>query len=275
MSLLNYITWTVHPEIIPGLDFFISPRWYGMLFAVAFALGYYLLSNMLKRDGAPKEWADSALMYVMIATIIGARLGHVLFYDFEEYAANPAEILKIWNGGLASHGAAIGIIFSLWLFSRNVTKKPMIWILDRVVITVVLGGIFVRLGNLMNHEIIGTPTDLPWAFLFTRSYENNQVPVHPAQLYESISYAIIFAILWWYYRKTNAAEKSGFIFGMFLVLLWTARFLVEFVKQSQGGFESSLGNVLSTGQWLSIPFIIFGFILLFRSGMPTRNAAKA
>ncbi len=267
LSTLNLlaIEWTVDPDFftIPGIDRVV--RWYGVLFATAFFAGYYVLERVFKAEGHPKNWMDSILIYVMIATVVGARLGHVFFYDWDYYSQNPGEILAVWNGGLASHGAAIAILIALYLFSKRITKKPYIWILDRITLPVIIGGFFIRMGNLMNHEIIGTPTDVAWGFLFTKAYGiDPTIPRHPAQLYEAIGCLIIFGVLMWLYWKKDWGKYSGKLFGVFLTLLWTSRFLVEFVKTSQGGFESSLGNILSTGQWLSIPLIIVGVYLWFR-----------
>ncbi len=257
------INWTADPEFIeiPGLGRAI--RWYGILFATAFLSGYYILDKIFKNENVGKDWLDKVLVYVMVGTILGARFGHVFFYDWDYYSQNLGDILAIWKGGLASHGAAIGIIISLWLFSKRVTKKPILWITDRVVITVALGSFFIRIGNLMNHEIVGKPSELAWAFIFQCGPEPI-VPRHPAQLYEAICYLIIFGIIFFLYWKKSWGKFQGKIFGLFLILVFIARFFIEFVKNSQGGFESSFGNVLSTGQLLSIPFVLFGLYLLFR-----------
>lgn len=257
MSSLLSITWTVGPKILDLGP--IALRWYGLLFAVAFLAGYKLMERIFKREGIAQEQLDSLLMYMMIATIVGARLGHVFFYDWDYYSQNLMEIPKIWHGGLASHGAAIGIIAGMWLFSIKVSKRSVLWILDRVVITVAMSGIFIRTGNFFNHEITGTPTDLPWGVIFTLDPENSTTAVHPAQLYEAICYAIVFGVLMYQYFKLRKGELQGYLFGMFLILLFVARFAIEFVKSSQGGFESYFGNLLSTGQLLSIPFILAGF----------------
>lgn len=260
--LLNYINWNVDPWILEIGDF--QLRWYGLLFATGFMLGFYLLRRMFEHEGDPVEWVDKVLWYVVIGTILGARLGHVFFYDWDYYSQNLGEIIKIWRGGLASHGAAVGIIISVWLFSRNVSKRSVLWILDRVVITVALAGVLIRLGNLMNHEIVGQVTDVSWAFIF--KYGPDDQPRHPTQIYESFCYLISFATLMWMYWKANAGQYLGRLFGAFLVLIFGFRFVVEFVKASQGGFESSLGDALTTGQWLSIPFVLAGLFFIWRSG---------
>lgn len=254
MELLKII-WTVEPDIISSP---LTIRWYGLLFASAFLLGYYVLQHIFKKEGVPEEWLDKVLLYVMVGTVVGARLGHVFFYDWAYYSQNLMEIPQVWKGGLASHGAAIGIILALWLFSRKVTKKPILWILDRVVITVALGGFFIRLGNLMNHEIIGKPADVPWAFVFTRI---DNIPRHPSQLYEALCYLVIFGVLFFLWKKKEWGRVNGKLFGLFLVLLFSVRFMIEFVKENQSAFEQDLP--LNMGQILSIPFVLFGLGLLF------------
>jgi len=257
MSSLLSITWTVGPKIIDLGP--ITLRWYGLLFAAAFLAGYNLMGRIFKREGIAQEQLDSLLMYMMIATVVGARLGHVFFYDWGYYSQNLSEIPKVWHGGLASHGAAIGIIVGMWLFSMRVSKRSVLWILDRVVITVALSGIFIRTGNFFNHEITGVATNLPWGVIFTLDPDNPTTAVHPAQLYEAFCYAIVFGILMYQYFKLKKGELQGYLFGMFLIMLFVARFAIEFVKSSQGGFETYFGNLLSTGQLLSIPFILAGF----------------
>lgn len=254
--ILTYITWDVSPDI-----FHIGPRpirWYGLLFALGFLIGYYLVRKMFLREDAPEEWLDSCLIYTMLGTIIGARLGNVFFYDWAYYSANPIEILKIWNGGLASHGAAIAIPLALWMYSKRVTKKSVFWILDKVVIAVALAGCFIRLGNLMNSEIYGIPTEVSWAFIFARV---DAIPRHPVQIYESLCYLMSFGVLMYFYWKTDFYKKRGFLFGLFLVMIFGFRFVMEYFKNAQGGFENALG-VFSTGQWLSIPFVLLGIGLM-------------
>jgi prolipoprotein diacylglyceryl transferase len=209
---------------------------------------------------------DSLLVYVILATIIGARLGHVFFYDWDYYKNHLGDIIKVWEGGLASHGAAIAILIGLFIFSKKVSKKPYLWILDRIAAPIAIAGTFIRLGNLVNHEIIGDPTDLPWGFRFNLSGDEflingEHVFRHPTQLYEAIFYLLTFALLMYLYWKTNAKNKPGVLFGTFMIVLWTVRLLVEFVKvgQTARDFES----ILNTGQMLSIPFIIAGIGILY------------
>jgi len=257
-----YINWDASPIIV---DFgIISLRWYGLLFASGFLIGLYIVQRMFKEENVPEAWLDKAFIYVVLGAVIGARLGHVFFYDWDYYAEHLLEIPQIWKGGLASHGGAIGIILSLWLFSVRVSKKSILWILDKVVVPTALAGCFIRLGNLMNSEIIGKPTDVAWGFIFERVDGPNGPARHPVQLYESISYLLIFVVLYLTYWRTNKRFKPGYLFGMFLILIWGARFVLERFKASQGGLEEAFGNTLSTGQLLSIPFILIGLYFVFR-----------
>jgi prolipoprotein diacylglyceryl transferase len=260
--LLQYITWTASPEIVSLGP--ITLRWYGLLFASGFLIGLYMVRKMFLAEKAPEEWLDSAFIYIVSGAVLGARLGHVFFYDWAYYREHLSEIPKIWHGGLASHGGAIGIILALWIFSIRVSKKSILWILDKVVVPTALAGCFIRLGNLMNSEILGKPTDVSWAFRFVAADGPEALPKHPVQLYESIFYLISFIILYRVYWKTEMRHKPGFHFGLFMVLIWGIRFFMEYFKESQGGFESAFNNVLSTGQLLSIPFVMIGLYYVFR-----------
>lgn len=270
--ILNYITWNVDPEIfsIGGL----SIRWYGLMFAMAFLSGYLVFTRALKIKRLDAEMLDQLLIYVAVGTIVGARLGHCLFYEPSYYLSNPVEILKIWEGGLASHGAAIGIVLALWLYIRK-HKLSFLWLMDRIVIVVPLGGAFIRTGNLFNSEIYGRATDVPWAFLFVRDVVRDpntgavipNVPSHPTQIYEALSYLFIFVVLFLYFRKNHDKIRDGLIFGIFLILLFTARFFIEFIKRDQVSFES--GMLLNMGQWLSLPFILIGIgLIIYTKGHP-------
>ena len=263
--IFSAITWNVDPEI-----FSIGPvtiRWYGLMFASAFLSGYLVFTRYLSTERLTAELMDQLLIYIALGTVIGARLGHCFFYEPEYFLANPVEILKIWRGGLASHGAAIGILLALWLYIRRY-KLSFLWLIDRIVIVVALGGAFIRLGNLFNSEIYGGATDLPWGFVFVRDkvYDPNtgallpNVPSHPTQLYEAFSYLLIFALLFIFYRKNYTKVRDGLIFGVFMILLFTARFFIEFVKNDQVAFES--GMTLNMGQWLSLPFIAAGIAMI-------------
>jgi len=256
--LLAFIEWSVSPEIFHLGP--ISVRWYGFLFAMAFVAGYFIMTWVFNKEGRPRTDLEQLSVYMIFGTVIGARLGHCLFYNPEYYLSNPIEIFKVWEGGLASHGAAIGILTAIYLFSKKKKNYPMLWTLDRVVIVVALAGTFIRLGNLFNSEIIGRPTDVSWAFIFTAV---DNIPRHPAQLYESIAYLIIFLILLFLYYKGIEKNKSGLLFGIFLVLVFTFRFFVEFVKENQSGFEETM--VLNMGQILSIPFVLAGIVFITKS----------
>jgi prolipoprotein diacylglyceryl transferase len=256
--VLNYITWNVDPEI-----FSIGPlsvRYYGLFFALAFVLGYYIFTRIFKIEKISIEVLDRLTLYMIIGTVLGARLGHVFFYQPDYYLSHPLEILAIWQGGLASHGAAIGIIIALYLFARK-EKKPFIWILDRIVIAVALAGFFIRMGNLMNSEIYGIQTSLPWGFIFLQ--KNEVVPKHPTQIYEALAYLVIFFILFRIYFKTKGQFRPGLLFSLFLIMVFTARFLIEFIKQVQVPFEKGLP--INMGQILSLPFILLGIIILVRA----------
>jgi prolipoprotein diacylglyceryl transferase len=256
--LLAFIEWSVSPEIFHLGP--VSVRWYGFLFAMAFVAGYFIMTWVFKKESRPQPDLEQLSVYMIFGTVIGARLGHCLFYNPEYYLANPIEILKVWEGGLASHGAALGILSALYLFSKKKKNYPMLWTLDRIVIVVALAGTFIRLGNLFNSEIIGRPTEVSWAFIFTAV---DNIPRHPAQLYESIAYFIIFLILLFMYYKGIEKNKTGLLFGLFLVLVFTFRFFIEFLKENQSGFEA--GMTLNMGQILSIPFVFTGFIFIARS----------
>lgn len=259
MSILNYITWDVSPTIFSVGSF--EVRWYGLLFALAFVFGQRILTKIYVAEGRTEGDVDVITLYMIVGTVIGARLGHTLFYQPEYYLSNPIEILKIWEGGLASHGATIGILLALWLFSRK-QKFDYVWVLDRIVIVVALGGALIRLGNLMNSEIFGRPTDLPWGFIFMRQSEYSLVPRHPTQLYESFSVFLLFVLLYWLWKKYKSALPRGLLFGIFVTALFSFRFLVEFLKEAQVAKETTM--TLNIGQQLSIPLILIGLFILFR-----------
>ena len=308
MTTALSIVWNPSEGI--NLGFFVI-RYYSLMFVVAFGLGWYIMKKIFDRENEPIEKLDSLFIWTVFATLLGARLGHVFFYDWEYYRNHLMEILLPFRfspnfeftgfQGLASHGAAIAIIISMYFFSKKIMKRPLLWVLDRVVIPVASGAIFVRLGNFFNSEIVGKPTNSSQGIQFIRDYyspndamaktqipnptaayhaiANNpqfaellqQVPAkYPAQLYEALGYVFVFGILFFLYWKTNVREKLGFIFGTFLVLLWSVRFVVEFIKESQGGFESALG-LFSTGQWLSIPFVLIGIYFMVTAIKPVKS----
>lgn len=262
MQHLAYIIWDFDPRLFPSLfeSIGIEPRWYGVLFATGFLLGFNLMKKMLKHENYPEEWMDSLLIYVMVGTIIGARLGHVFFYDWAYYSQHPGEILMTWKGGLASHGAVVGNITAIWLWSKFKAKMPVLWSLDRVVITIALAGSLIRLGNFLNSEIIGEPADVLWAVIFTRI---DMVPRHPTQIYESIGYLLIFLFLHQSYWKKKKGQFKGWIFGWFLMLIFGFRFAIEFFKENQVAFED--GMSLNMGQWLSIPLVFIGAYFVWKS----------
>lgn len=256
--ILQHIVWDVNPEIFSLGP--LSIRYYGVFWALSFLFGYMIFDRIVKKESLPNDYLDKLTIYMAIGTIVGARLGHCLFYEPAYYLSNPLEMLKIWEGGLASHGAAIGIILALWLFSRK-TKRPIIYILDRIVITVALAGVLIRLGNLMNSEIYGIETALPWGFIF--KLRGEVVPKHPTQIYEALSYLIGFIVLVWVYKKGDAKPKPGLLFGLFLIFIFATRFVIEFIKEPQVGFEETM--MLNMGQWLSVPFIIAGVYFIVKA----------
>lgn len=259
IDFLNFIHWNVNPEIFQLGPF--SVRWYGLLFASGFLLGYYVGEKMLKSENVDQKWLDSLFFYLIIATIVGARLGHVLFYGWGYYSQNPSEIFMIWHGGLASHGGALGIIIAMFMHSKLVTKRSMLWTMDRIVVPIALVTFFIRMGNLMNSEIYGVETTLPWGFIFEINGET--VAKHPTQIYEALAYLVAFGIMMYLYWRTNSKNKPGLLLGVFFIVMFSARFFIEFIKENQEAFESDMA--LNMGQWLSIPFILFGVFLVVRA----------
>jgi prolipoprotein diacylglyceryl transferase len=260
-------------------------RWYSLLFLFGFIIGYYILSKIFKKEGLPIELLDRLTFYVVISTIIGARLGHCLFYEPNVYLRHPLRIILPFEGtlgkdfhftgyqGLASHGGAVGLLIGLYLFARKY-KRPYLWILDRMAIVTAQAAALIRLGNLFNSEIVGTPTSLPWGVKFVRLAPHGMpleqiTPLHPAQIYESISYLIIFIFLITLYYKKYPNTKQGLFIGLFFILVFTARFFIEFVKDKQVDFEA--GMLLNMGQLLSIPFIIAGIILVLRKSSVSKK----
>lgn len=253
------VTWDVNPALFHLGSF--EVRYYGVLWAVALGISAYIFHHIMIREGLSEKTFDSVFWFGVISTVLGSRLGHCLFYDPGYYLTHPVEILDIRQGGMASHGAAIGLLIGLWLFSRK-NKLPYIWSLDRISIVVAISGVAVRLGNLMNSEIYGTVTSLPWGFIFVRDGET--LPKHPTQIYEALCYLVLFVILlWMYYKKDLARRRPGMMFGFFLIILFGTRFLIEFIKNPQVDFEQNM--VLNMGQLLSIPFIVAGVVILWRA----------
>ena len=252
------IPWDVNPEIFRiGA---IAVRWYGLLFACSFLFGYIIMNKIFKNENLSEATLDRLTIYMAIGVIGGARIGHCLFYEPSYYLQHPLEIIMIWHGGLASHGAAIGILIAVWLFTRK-EKKDYFWALDRIAIVVALSGFFIRMGNLMNSEIYGIETTVPWGFVFFR---NNEVaPKHPTQIYEGLAYLAIFILLYRIYWSKKGEHIQGLLISLICILIFTARFFIEFVKEDQVVFEASMK--LNMGQWLSIPFVLLGLAGLFWS----------
>jgi prolipoprotein diacylglyceryl transferase len=268
MKLLE-ITWLVDPAIFTVFGREI--RWYGLAFVVGFAIGYKVVERMWKRERLNPAWLEPLLYYTLIGTALGARLGHCLFYAPAYYLSNPLEILKIYEGGLASHGGVLGIILAIWIYSRRVSHRSMIWTFDKLVVPTGLVAALIRLGNLMNHEIYGHPTGLPWGFRFVKNltaWRRGAEPVfsapsHPTQIYEAACYLLTFGLCMWLYFRKEAWRREGLIFGVFMICIFTARFFIEFLKEDQEAFEASMP--LNMGQWLSIPFVLAGIFFIWRA----------
>jgi len=254
---MQHIVWSLNPIAfsIGSIHIF----WYGIFFATAILSGLHFMKWVYRLEGKDEEILDSMFIYIVIGIVVGARLGHCLFYDPAFYLANPMKILAVWEGGLASHGGGLGVLIALYLYVKKY-KLNFLWLLDRVAIPTALFGFFVRMGNLMNSEIVGHKTELPWAIIFTKI---DGFPRHPTQLYESFSYLLIFFILTYLYKFKRDSFNDGFLFGLFLLLVFSARFIVEFVKEKQASYSTEF--FLSTGQLLSIPFLILGLGLILWS----------
>ena len=263
--MIQFINWDVNPEIFHVGSW--PVRWYGLLFAMGFLIGVQIMTYIFRVEKKPKADLDPLLMTMVISTIVGARLGHFLFYEPAMFLHNPLKIITPPFAGLASHGGVIGIMIGLWLYSQRasskITGQTFLWLIDRLCIPATLVGAFIRFGNLMNSEIFGKPTDVPWAFVFLRDHEFSQVPRHPTQLYESLSYLIVFAVLFWYWKMYRKQSAPGMMLGISLVWVFGLRFVWEFYKENQVGFED--GMSLNMGQILSIPAVLFGLFLLLRN----------
>lgn len=282
--MIAAINWDISSELIDGYK---TPNLYGILFVTGLILGYFVVKRMFKKEGLEETSLDKLVLYMIVPTIVGARLGHVLFYGpwFDQfdsqgflldrgYFSHPGDIIKVWEGGLASHGAAIAILISLFIYSRKVVKKPFLWTLDRLAAPIAIGGAFIRLGNLVNHEMVGKITNVPWGFRFLHHdcpypYECTwaYIPVrHPAQLYEAICYFISFLILLFLYWKRDLWKKPGVIFGAFLIFIFGARILVEFFKENQSETDDAIALMtgFNTGQWLSVPLVLVGIYLIYK-----------
>jgi prolipoprotein diacylglyceryl transferase len=269
--ILNFIYWNPSPEIftIPGIDW--PVRWYGLMWALAFIASHFFMNRIFKAEKRSEKALDTLTLYIILGTVLGARLGHCLFYGpwfdeelangaiIEGYLSHPLNILKVYEGGLASHGGASGILTAMILYCRK-EKESWIWLFDRLVVVVPLAAMCIRLGNLINSEIIGKVTDVPWAFIFV---QEDNLPRHPAQLYEAIFCFFLFILMYWLWKNKRDKVGPGFMFGVLCVLLFTERFFDEFLKENQADFEGSMA--LNMGQWLSIPFVLIGSFMIWRS----------
>ena len=281
---MNFLSITWDPSLGIDLGFF-TIRWYSLMFVAAFILGLRLMKKIYIEEKIPLEKLDTLFMYTFISMLVGMRLGEVFFYSWDYYKNNLLEIIlpikraagesaifgliQGWKftgyTGFASHGAAIAIIVTMYWYSRKHLNKPLLFILDRMAIVSALGAAFVRLGNFFNSEIYGKPTGSNFGVVF-KSSDAEMLPRHPTQLYEALCYLILFFVLWKFYWKTDKKQKTGFLFGVFMIGLWSARFFIEFFKEAQvDGREDWILNSLNTGQVLSIPLILIGLWLVFRN----------
>jgi len=277
-----YITWDVNPELFSLFGREI--RWYGLLWVIGLIVAVYIVQRIFDKEKLPQKWFDSLFVYMMLGIILGARLGHCLFYEPAYYLANPIEILKIWEGGLASHGGVIGIIIAVWLYSKKVTKKSMLWTFDRVIVPTGFTAALIRLGNLMNHEIYGGVTDQPWGFRFIENINAWKAgappifsePSHPTQIYEAIIYFIVFFVTMYLFWKTDAKKKQGLILGIAMIMIFLSRFFIEYIKKVQVDSELLMreNTGLILGQWLSIPFILWGIWLIWNAMRKPKEEEK-
>ncbi len=275
--ILSFIDWKADPVAftIPGIDW--EVRWYGLAFAFGFIIGLWIVSKIWKHEKLNNDWLDKLFIYVFIGTVVGARLGHCLFYDPGYYLANPVEILKIWKGGLASHGGTLGILIAIYIYSKKVTHKNMLWTLDRLVVPVGFVAALIRFANLMNSEIYGHPTTMPWGFNFYNSKEwylppINSLPCHPTQIYEAVCYIITGLVCMWLYWKKDAVKRQGLIFGVFFIGIFFSRFVIEFFKNVQEDFEANW--LFNMGQLLSIPFILAGIWFVYKALKNPKSTEK-
>lgn len=272
--MLSYITWDVNPELftIFGREI----RWYGLFWVIGLIVAVYIVQRIYNEEKLPQKWFDSLFMYMMLGIIVGARVGHCLFYEPAYYLANPIKILYIWEGGLASHGGVLGIIIAVWLYSRNVTKKSMLWTFDRVIVPTGFTAAMIRLGNLMNHEIYGDVTSQPWGFRFIENVGAWKAgvaqpifsqPSHPTQIYEALVYFLVFAVTMYMFWNTDAKKKQGLLLGIAMIMIFLSRFFIEYIKEVQVESEILMrqNTGLILGQWLSIPFIIWGIWLVWNA----------
>ena len=277
-KMLSDITWTADPAIFTiGSK---EIRWYSLMFIIGFGIGYKIVERMWRRESINPKWIDPLLYYTLIGTFVGARLGHCLFYDPGYYLSHPIEILKVWEGGLASHGGVLGIIVAIYFYSKHVSRQSMLWTFDKLVVPTGLVAALIRIGNLMNHEVYGLPTDLPWGFRFIENlhaWRQGAEPVfsapsHPTQIYEAVCYLLTFVLCIWLYFKKDAWKKEGLIFGIFMICIFTARFFIEFLKNNQEDFEAAMP--INMGQCLSIPFVVTGIYFVVRAWRRSRGSTS-
>lgn len=263
------IVWDVNPTFITIFGHEI--RWYGLMWGLGFIVATELVSRLFKKEGYPADWSDKLFVYCIVSVIVGARLGHCLFYEWDYYGSNPIEILKFWKGGLASHGGVFALILTMIYYSKTVTKKNLWWLFDRMIPAVAVVSMCIRFGNLMNSEIFGFPTDLPWGFEFVRSYEWQQLynangehlACHPTQIYEMLYCLVAFVVSWVMYNVYHLQKRIGLITGVSLIIFFGSRFALEFMKNPQVAQE--VGMTLNIGQLLSIPLILLGVYLIVTS----------
>ena len=265
------IEWNPSKEIftIPGIDW--PVRWYGLMWAAAFIVSHFFMNRIYKKEGRTDKQLDTLTLYIIIGTVLGARIGHCFFYDPDYYFAHLLDVLKVYEGGLASHGGAIGILIGMWLYCRK-TKENWLWLADKLVVVVPIASMLIRIGNLINSEIVGKITTVSWGFKFPANdddkinFETLGVPIpvrHPAQLYEAIFYFFLFIIMYWLWKNKREKVGPGFMFGIMCVCVFTFRFLIEFLKENQSSFENGL--TLNMGQILSIPFVLIGSFMIWKS----------
>ncbi len=261
------IHWNIDPELLSlgPLHF----RWYGVLFALGFILSYTAMGWIYRKEKRREDDLNKLLIYMMIAVVVGARLGHCIFYDPDFYFAHPLEILKVWEGGLASHGATFGILVALILYVRKMKDMTFFWLADRAAVVIPIAAMCVRIGNFFNSEIVGLPASVPWAVVFER-YDS--VPRHPVVLYEAVTYLALFLVLFFLYRKGIAERYPKLNSGLFLAGMFTMRFILEFFKTGQSSLDPSMP--ITMGQVLSIPLVLFGLYLIITS-LKTKKAPAA